>query len=181
MRTSLWKLKRSLNNLAFRMSFIRLAPGSSRPLLPIAEFIIVGFTVFVLSGGLFVLTQGGQGLLNVASGYSFVYPGDINNQTTQEAVFTTLIYVMRNPGPLWNPPGLSIRRFFIGHYSAIRSALVAKREALPCRFRIRIRSSSTKSQSRSSDLAAAGLSTIPGYKRCRIVSHSDVRSHYATR
>ncbi|TMI47250.1 hypothetical protein E6H17_06495 [Candidatus Bathyarchaeota archaeon] len=94
MKTSLWKLKRSLNNLAFRMSFIRLAPGSSRPLLPVAEFLIVGFTVFVLSGGLFVLTQGGQGLLNVASGYSFVYPGDINNQTTQEAVFTTLIYAM---------------------------------------------------------------------------------------
>src|SRR5207302_7327298 len=94
MKTSLWKLKRSLNNLAFRMSFIRLAPGSSRPLLPIAEFLIVGFTVFVLSGGLFVLTQGGQGLLNVASGYSFVYPGDINNQTTQEAGFTTLIYRM---------------------------------------------------------------------------------------
>jgi hypothetical protein len=92
MKTSLWKLKRSLNNLAFRMSFIRLAPGSSRPLLPIAEFLIVGFTIFVLAGGLFVLTQGGQGLLNVASGYSFVYPGDINNQTTQEAVFTTLIY-----------------------------------------------------------------------------------------
>ena len=76
------------------MSFIRLAPGSSRPFLPIAEFLIVGFTVFVLAGGLFVLTQGGQGLLNVASGYSFVYPGDINNQTTQEAVFTTLIYGM---------------------------------------------------------------------------------------
>src|SRR6266550_2948707 len=29
MKTSLWKLKRSLNNLAFRMSFIRLAPGAS--------------------------------------------------------------------------------------------------------------------------------------------------------
>src|SRR5438093_5050445 len=92
MRTSLWKLKRSLNNLAFRMSFIRLAPGSSRPLLPIAEFLIVGFTVFVLAGGLFVLSQGGQGLFNVASEYSFVYPGDINNQTTQVAVFSGLMY-----------------------------------------------------------------------------------------
>ena len=92
MRTSLWKLKRSLNNLAFRMSFIRLAPGSSRPLLPVAEFLIIGFTVFVLAGGLFVLTQGGQGLLNVQSGLSFVYPGDINNQTTQEAIFSGLVY-----------------------------------------------------------------------------------------
>src|SRR5947209_13442233 len=94
MKTSLWKLKRSLNNLAFRMSFIRLAPGSSRPLLPIAEFLIVGFTVSVLAGGLFVFTQGGHGLLNVASGYSFIYLGDINNQTPHEAVFTLLLYSM---------------------------------------------------------------------------------------
>lgn len=94
LKTSLWKLKRSLNNLAFRMSFIRLAPGSSRPLLPVAEFLIVGFTVFVLAGGLFVLSQGGQGLLNVAQGYSFVYPGDINNQTTQEGIFSGLMYVL---------------------------------------------------------------------------------------
>ena len=93
-RTGLWKLKRSLNNLAFRMSFIRLAPGSSRPLLPIAEFVIVGFTIFVLAGGLFVLTQGGQGLLNRSSGLTFVYPNDINNQTTEEAVFATLVYVL---------------------------------------------------------------------------------------
>ena len=94
LRTGLWKLKRSLNNLAFRMSFIRLAPGSSKPLLPVAEFVIVGFTIFVLAGGLFVLTQGGQGLLNRSSGLTFVYPGDVNNQTTEEAVFATLVYVL---------------------------------------------------------------------------------------
>ncbi len=93
MKTGLWKLKRSLNNLAFRMSFIKLAPGSSRPLLPIAQFLIVGFTIFVLAGGLFVLTQGGQGLLNVSRGLQWVYPGDVNNQTALEAVFTGLVYI----------------------------------------------------------------------------------------
>ncbi len=92
-KTGLWKLKRSLNNLAFRMSFIKLAPGSSRPLLPIAQFLIVGFTIFVLAGGLFVLTQGGQGLLNVSRGLQWVYPGDVNNQTALEAVFTGLVYI----------------------------------------------------------------------------------------
>src|SRR2546430_17000479 len=91
MKTSLWKLKRSLNNLAFRMSFIRLAPGSSRPLLPIAEFLIVGFTGFVLSGGLFVLTQGGQGLLIVARGDAFVYPGAISTRRTPGACSSTTI------------------------------------------------------------------------------------------
>ncbi|HET7405042.1 MAG TPA: hypothetical protein VFJ63_02905 [Candidatus Bathyarchaeia archaeon] len=94
LRTGLWKLKRSLNNLAFRMSFVKLAPGSSRPLLPVAEFLIVGFTIFVLAGGLFVLTQGSQGLLNRSSGLTFVYPGDINNQTAQEAIFATLVYAL---------------------------------------------------------------------------------------
>ncbi|HEX4921041.1 MAG TPA: hypothetical protein VFV92_09910 [Candidatus Bathyarchaeia archaeon] len=83
-----------MNNLAFRMSFVKLAPGSSRPLLPVAEFLIVGFTIFVLAGGLFVLTQGSQGLLNRSSGLTFVYPGDINNQTAQEAIFATLVYAL---------------------------------------------------------------------------------------
>ena len=92
---SLWKLKRSLNNLAFRMSFIKLAPGSSRPLLPIASFFILGFTIFVLSGGLFILVgagQGASGLLNRPSGLQFVYPGDVNNQTPQEGILAFLLY-----------------------------------------------------------------------------------------
>ncbi len=91
----MWKLKRSLNNLAFRMSFIKLAPGSSRPLLPIASFLILGFTIFVLSGGLFVLVGAGQGaggLLNRPTGLQFVYPGDVNNQTPQEGVLAFVLY-----------------------------------------------------------------------------------------
>lgn len=94
-RASLWKLKRSLNNIAFKMSFIKLTPGSSRPLLPIISVLILGFTIFVLSGGLFVIVganTGASGLVNRQSGLSFVYPGDVNNQTPQEAVFATLIY-----------------------------------------------------------------------------------------
>ncbi len=95
MRTGLWKLKRSLNNLAFRMSFIKLAPGSSRPLLPVASFLILGFTIFILAGGLFVLVganTNAPGLLNRQTGLTFVYPGDINNQTPQEGVFAMLVY-----------------------------------------------------------------------------------------
>src|SRR5213594_4842972 len=92
---NLWKLKRCLNNLAFRMSFIKLAPGSSRPLLPIASFLVLGFTIFVLSGGLFVLVgagQGASGLLNRQTGLQFVYPNDVNNQTPQEGVLAFLLY-----------------------------------------------------------------------------------------
>ncbi len=75
------------------MSFIKLAPGSSRPLLPVASFLILGFTIFVLAGGLFVLVGSGpgQGLLNRPSGLTFVYP-DVNNQTPQEGVLAMLLY-----------------------------------------------------------------------------------------
>src|SRR6267378_6436833 len=75
-RTGLFKLKRSLNNLAFRMSFVKLAPGSSRPLLPVASFLILAFTVFVLAGGLFILVGAGTSvsLLNVQQGLGFVFP-----------------------------------------------------------------------------------------------------------
>jgi hypothetical protein len=79
------------------MSFIKLAPGSSRPLLPIASFLILGFTIFVLAGGLFVLVgagPGAQGLVNRQSGLTFVYPGDINNQTPQEGVLAMLLYAL---------------------------------------------------------------------------------------
>jgi hypothetical protein len=98
LRKSLWKLKRWLNNLAFRMSFVKLAPGSSRPLLPIASFLILGFTIFVLAGALFVLVGSGrcsQGLVNLPpgqSGLTFVCPGDINDQTPQEAVLAAVLY-----------------------------------------------------------------------------------------
>ncbi len=99
--TGLWKLKRSLNNLAFRMSFIKLAPGSSRPLLPVASFLILGFTIFVLAGGLFVLVGAGPGaggLVNRQSGLTFVYPGDVNNQTPQEGVFALIVYALGTVG-----------------------------------------------------------------------------------
>src|SRR5437879_12763513 len=93
-RTGLFKLKRSLNNLAFRMSFVKLAPGSSRPLLPVASFLILAFTGFVLAGGLFVLVGAGTSvsLLHVQQGLGFVYPHDINNQTPPEGVVIGLLY-----------------------------------------------------------------------------------------
>ncbi len=93
--TSFWKLRRSLNNLAYKMSFIKIAPGSSRTLMPIGEFLVLGFTIFILAGGLFVLVganTGASGLLNRQSGLTFVYPGDVNNQTPQEGIFATLVY-----------------------------------------------------------------------------------------
>src|SRR5205823_13912781 len=95
-RTGLFKLKRSLNNLAFRMSFVKLAPGSSRPLLPVVSFLILAFTVFVIAGGLFILVGAGTSvsLLNVPTGLGFVYPHVINNHTPVELIFVGLLFLL---------------------------------------------------------------------------------------
>ena len=90
----MYRLKRSLNNLAFRMSIVKLAPGSSRPLLPLAMILIVGFTTFVTAGGLFILVQPNTPLVNRPGGFSFVYPGDIHNQTAQEFVLSIVTFGM---------------------------------------------------------------------------------------
>jgi len=94
MANRLFRLKRSLNNLAYRMSIVKLTPGSSRPLLPVAMILIVGFSMFVVTGGLFVLVQPYTPLVQRQSGLSFVYPGDIHNQTVQEFVFAFVIYAL---------------------------------------------------------------------------------------
>ncbi len=62
--------------------------------MPVASFLILAFTVFVLAGGLFVLVGAGTSvsLLNVQQGLGFVYPHDINNQTPAEGVFVGLLY-----------------------------------------------------------------------------------------
>jgi hypothetical protein len=50
----------------------------------------IGFTVFLLAGGLFILVQPNTPLVNRPGGFSFVYPGDIHNQTGQEALLSTV-------------------------------------------------------------------------------------------
>src|SRR2546428_13497378 len=95
-RTGLFKLKRSLNNLAFRMSFVKLAPGSSRPLLPVASFLILAFTVFVLAAGLFILVGAGTSvsLLIVQQVLALVYPHAITNQTPADRGFGPQLYAL---------------------------------------------------------------------------------------
>ncbi len=93
MASRFWRLKRSLNNLAFRMSIVKLTPGTSRPLLPLAMILIVGFSMFVVTGGLFVLVQPYTPTVQrPRGGLEFVYPQDIHNQTVQEFVFAFIIY-----------------------------------------------------------------------------------------
>src|SRR2546428_11166785 len=67
---------------------------TSNDLRIVAMVLTIGFTIFLLAGGLFILVQPNTPLVNRPSGFSFVYPGDIHNQTAQEFVLSIVTFGM---------------------------------------------------------------------------------------
>ena len=65
---------------------------SNNDLRIVAMVLTIGFTVFLLAGGLFILVQLNTPLVNRPGGFSFVYPGDIHNQTAQEALLSIVTF-----------------------------------------------------------------------------------------
>ena len=67
---------------------------TSNDLRIVAMVLTIGFTIFLLAGGLFILVQPNTPLVNRPGGFSFVYPGDIHNQTAQEFVLSIVTFGM---------------------------------------------------------------------------------------
>jgi len=73
---------------------MKSGPLSSNDLRTVAIVLTIGFTIFLLAGGLFVLVQPNTPLVNRPGGFSFVYPGDIHNQTAAEALLSIVTFGM---------------------------------------------------------------------------------------
>src|SRR2546422_7275628 len=67
---------------------------TSNDLRIVAMVLTIGFTIFLLAGGLFILVQPNTPLVNRPGGFSFVYPGDKHNQTAQEALVSIVTFGM---------------------------------------------------------------------------------------
>lgn len=90
---SLWKLKRTANSLT--------TPGAPswktlRPLKDVATVAILLFAVFVLAGGVYVLVQKPLSILPQPStgGWTFIYPGTIQEQTLSEGLVSAIVYAV---------------------------------------------------------------------------------------
>src|SRR3989442_14345301 len=66
----------------------------SNDLRIVAMVLTIGFTIFLLAGGLFILVQPNTPLVNRPGGFCFFYPGDIHNQTTQETLLSVVTFGM---------------------------------------------------------------------------------------
>jgi len=67
---------------------------TSNDLRIVAMVLTIGFTIFLLAGGLFILVQPNTPLVNRPGGFSFAYPGNIHNQTTQEFILSIVTFGM---------------------------------------------------------------------------------------
>ena len=94
MNSRIWKLKRSLTNNLRELH--TSGWRSMRPLIGIANIAILAFAVFVLAGGVYVIIEKPLAILPQATtgGWTFVYPGTVQEQSMNEAVVSAIIYLL---------------------------------------------------------------------------------------
>lgn len=94
-----WKFNRFLSNLVFRFKKFRLPRRiMGRPSFNIIAIVLMAFAIFVLAGGVYstVEIMSGRALtmLPSASGWTFIYPGNLNMQTINESLISGMLYFL---------------------------------------------------------------------------------------
>jgi len=90
-----WKLKRGLREASYNLKPRSLMPSRylGRFTL-IFYFVIVAFTLFVISGGIYNILEKPLAILPRGSGWTFIYRGSISLQTLNESIVAALIYLL---------------------------------------------------------------------------------------
>jgi hypothetical protein len=94
-----WKINRFLTNLSFRLGVFRLPRIlTAKPSIAIMTVMLMAFAVFVLAGGVYSLVEIMSGraltMLPIASGWTFIYPGNLNMQTINESLISGMLYFL---------------------------------------------------------------------------------------
>ena len=94
-----WKINRFLNNLSFKLGVFRLPRIlTTKPSIAIMTVAMMTFAVFVLAGGVYSLVEIMSGraltMIPIASGWTFVYPGNLNMQTINESLISGMLYFL---------------------------------------------------------------------------------------
>jgi len=92
-----WKLKRFFRNLLYKLRIPRLPRTLS--LRPLLALVLLAFSIFILAGGLYDIIEGLTGRLQYLlptskGGYTFLYPGTLQQQTLNESIAVAAIYFM---------------------------------------------------------------------------------------
>jgi hypothetical protein len=94
----LWRAKRFLRNVAYRLRVMRLPPISvMKPSLTVILALMIAFVTFILAGGIYDLMEKPVSLLprpSQLNGWTFIYPGSINVQTLNESLVSAVLYLI---------------------------------------------------------------------------------------
>ncbi|MFX0121853.1 MAG: hypothetical protein ACFE9A_20850 [Candidatus Hodarchaeota archaeon] len=90
-----WKFRRDLRDVFYSLKSSRRI--SSRYISKISILlyaIVVVFTVFVISGGVYNVLERPLAILPRGSGWTFIYRGSIHLQTLNESIVAAIIYIL---------------------------------------------------------------------------------------
>jgi hypothetical protein len=92
------KMKRYLRNLRYKFRFLTFNFIRYKPSLPIIASLIIGFSIFLLIGGVYdiieIMTGRALALLPSSGGWTFIYPGSLHMQTINESLVAALLYLL---------------------------------------------------------------------------------------
>jgi len=91
-----WRLRRFAINMNYRLGAFRMQGlRSIRPWLTGLTVVTLGFSIFILSGGVFDLLEKPVALIpRGRSGWTFLYPGNIHFQTSLESILSGVLYLL---------------------------------------------------------------------------------------
>ncbi|MBS7658673.1 MAG: hypothetical protein QXL69_06355 [Candidatus Bathyarchaeia archaeon] len=87
----LWKIKLKTKDLIYTVKKRRVKPKLSATTLFI---IVLVFSVFIFSGGIFAALEKPLALLPSSTGWTFIYRGNINVQTLSESLVSAFLYLI---------------------------------------------------------------------------------------
>ncbi|MEM2680366.1 MAG: hypothetical protein QW693_03640, partial [Candidatus Bathyarchaeia archaeon] len=85
----LWKIKLKTKDLIYTVKKRGVKPKLSATTLFI---IVLVFSVFIFSGGIFAALEKPLALLPSSTGWTFIYRGNINVQTLSESLVSAFLY-----------------------------------------------------------------------------------------
>ncbi|MCZ2845184.1 MAG: hypothetical protein O2U61_01600, partial [Candidatus Bathyarchaeota archaeon] len=93
-----WKMKRYFRNIKYKFRFSTFNFNRVKPSLPIIASLIICFSIFLLTGGVYniieIMTGRALLLLPRAEGWTFIYPGSLHMQTINESLVAAFLYLL---------------------------------------------------------------------------------------
>ena len=90
-----WKLQRRFSNLGYTARFFR-TPTARRmkPSTTVSLILLLGFVGFILAGGIYDILERPISLLPTPGGYSVVVKGTLGQQTLNESLIASFLYML---------------------------------------------------------------------------------------